>query len=47
MGIYAAYPKVKEVMIDPYYVSDNVGAKKRGEEEDEEPEEEPIFRDRG
>lgn len=47
MGIYAAYPKVKEVMIDPYYVSDNVGAKKRGEEEDEAPEEEPIFRDRG
>lgn len=47
MGIYAAYPKVKEVMIDPYYVSDNVGAKKRGEEEEDAPEEEPIFRDRG
>ncbi len=48
MGIYAAYPKVKEVMIDPYYVSDNVGAKKRDEAaEDDEPEEEPIFKDRG
>lgn len=48
MGIYAAYPKVKEVMIDPYYVSDDVGAKKRGEENDEETEkEEPIFKDRG
>ncbi len=49
MGIYAAYPKVKEIMIDPYYVSDSVGAKKRSEvtEDDNEPEEEPIFKDRG
>ncbi len=47
MGIYAAYPKVKEIMIDPYYVSDNVGAKKRGEEEEDEPQEEPVFKDRG
>ncbi len=47
MGVYAAYPKVKEVMIDPYYVSDNVGAKERTDEEEEEPLEEPIFKDRG
>ncbi len=48
MGVYAAYPKVKEIMIDPYYVSDDVGARRRDEpaEEDEEPEE-PIFKDRG
>ena len=49
MGIYAAYPKVKEIMIDPYYVSDSVGARKRTDppEEPEEAEDEPIFRDRG
>ena len=50
MGVYAAYPKVKEIMIDPYYVSDSVGARKRTdppEETEEAPEEEPIFRDRG
>ena len=50
MGIYAAYPKVKEVMIDPYYVSDDVGAKRRDELTDEDleaEEEEPIFKDRG
>ncbi len=49
MGIYAAYPKVKEIMIDPYYVSDSVGAKKREEEDpgEEAPEEEPIFHDQG
>jgi len=50
MGVYAAYPKVKEIMIDPYYVSDNVGARKRTdppEETEEEPVEEPVFRDRG
>lgn len=48
MGVYAAYPKVKEVMIDPYYVSDDVGAKKWDEvTEDDEPQEEPIFKDRG
>ena len=49
MGIYAAYPKIKEVMIDPYYVSDDVGAKERTEDGDDEEEElpEPIFKDRG
>ena len=49
MGIYAAYPKIKEVMIDPYYVSDDVGAKERTEDGDDEEKElpEPIFKDRG
>lgn len=49
MGIYAAYPKIKEVMIDPYYVSDDVGAKERTEDGDDEEDElpEPIFKDRG
>lgn len=49
MGIYAAYPKIKEVMIDPYYVSDEVGAKERTDEDDGEVDElpEPIFKDRG
>ena len=48
MGVYAAYPKVKEIMIDPYYVSDNVGAKTHEEAAmDETPAEEPIFKDRG
>ncbi len=49
MGIYAAYPKIKEIMIDPYYVSDDVGAKLRSEAENDEPEHEiePIFKDRG
>lgn len=46
MGIYAAYPKVKEVMIDPYYVSDDVGAKLRTEATEEETPEEPLFKDR-
>lgn len=46
MGIYAAYPKIKEVMIDPYYVSDDVGAKLRSESTEEEPPEKPIFQDR-
>ena len=35
MAAYAAYPKIKEMMIDPYYV------------EEEKEYEEPIFRDRG
>ncbi len=35
MGAYAAWPKIKEVMIDPYYVSD------------EEQEEKPLFTDMG
>ncbi len=49
MGVYAAYPKIKEIMIDPYYVSDQVGARKRTDPPDESEEnvEEPIFRDRG
>ena len=47
MGVYAAYPKIKEIMIDPYYVSDSVGARKRDEAADEEPTDEPIFTDRG
>ncbi len=49
MGIYAAYPKIKEIMIDPYYVSDDVGAKTHEEAENEkdEPQEAPIFTDRG
>jgi uncharacterized membrane protein YesL len=47
MGVYAAYPKIKEIMIDPYYVSDNVGARRRDEDIEEDPEEEPIFTDRG
>ncbi|MBQ7921677.1 MAG: DUF624 domain-containing protein [Clostridia bacterium] len=25
IGVYAAYPKIKEIMIDPYYKSDRVG----------------------
>lgn len=37
MGCYAAYPKVKEVMIDPYYTTDKPAEK----------EEKPIFTDRG
>ena len=49
MGIYAAYPKIKEIMIDPYYVSDDVGAKERNPDGEDEEEElpEPIFKDRG
>ncbi len=49
MGIYAAYPKIKEIMIDPYYVSDDVGAKERSADGNDEEEElpEPIFKDRG
>ncbi len=47
MGVYAAYPKVKEVMIDPYYVSDSVGAKKHSEVTEDDDREEPIFKDRG
>ena len=48
MGIYAAYPKVKEIMIDPYYVSDDVGARAKGDlNVEEELIEEPIFKDRG
>lgn len=48
MGIYAAYPKVKEIMIDPYYVSDDVGARAKGDlNAEEELIEEPIFKDRG
>jgi len=35
--IYAAYPKIKEVMIDPYYT----------EEEEDDEAEEPIFKDMG
>ncbi len=37
MAVYAAFPKIKEIMIDPYYK----------EEEPEEDPEEPIFRDLG
>ncbi len=37
MSCYAAYPKIKEIMIDPYY----------DEEEDEEELPEPVFRDMG
>lgn len=49
MGIYAAYPKIKQIMIDPYYVSDDVGAKthEEAENEEDEPYEAPIFTDRG
>jgi len=47
MGVYAAYPKVKEIMIDPYYVSDDVGARRRDEPAEEAEPEEPIFQDRG
>lgn len=48
MGIYAAYPKIKEVMIDPYYVSDDVGARSKDDMSyQEELIEEPIFKDRG
>lgn len=35
MGAYAAWPKIKEIMIDPYYT------------EEEKTEDEPIFHDRG
>ncbi|MBO4413770.1 MAG: DUF624 domain-containing protein [Clostridia bacterium] len=48
-GVYAAYPVVKKYMIDPYYVSDDVGAKTHeaaAAEPEPEPEE-PIFIDRG
>ena len=37
MAVYAAFPKIKEIMIDPYY---------KDEEPEEEPDE-PIFRDLG
>ena len=48
MGIYAAYPNIKKFMIDPYYVSDEVGAKEIGSDDGEEEElPEPIFKDRG
>lgn len=47
MGVYAAYPKIKEVMIDPYYVSDDVGAKKHSEITEQDEPEKPIFTDRG
>ncbi len=47
MGVYAAYPKIKEIMIDPYYVSDDVGAKKHSEVTDQDEPEKPIFTDRG
>ncbi len=48
MGVYAAYPKVKEIMIDPYYVDDSVGARKHTDPPAEEaPPVEPIFTDRG
>lgn len=49
IGIYAAYPKVKEVMIDPYYVSDDVGAMTHDEAANamEDLVDEPIFKDRG
>ena len=36
MACYAAWPKIKEIMIDPYYT-----------DPDPEPEEEPIFHDLG
>ena len=36
MACYAAFPKIKEIMIDPYY-----------EEDDDEDYEEPIFQDLG
>lgn len=46
--VYAAYPKVKEIMIDPYYVSDDVGAMTHDEAAlNPEETEEPIFKDRG
>ncbi len=38
MGAYAAYPKIKEIMIDPYYVSID---------KNDSPDEKPIFRDMG
>jgi hypothetical protein len=48
MGIYAAYPKIKEIMIDPYYVSDDVGARSKDDMTPQEDLiEEPIFKDRG
>lgn len=49
MGVYAAYPKIKEIMIDPYYVSDSVGAMTHEEAEKAAPveEEKPVFTDRG
>ena len=48
-GFYAVYPEIKKVMIDPYYVSDSVGAKTREQAANDAPEElpEPVFRDRG
>lgn len=41
MGVYAAYPKIKEIMIDPYYESDRPYAKKIEDTV------EPIFTDQG
>ena len=41
MGIYAAYPKIKEIMIDPYYESDRPDAKKIMDET------ETVFTDKG
>ena len=40
MGAYAAYPKIKEIMIDPYYETDDPSGKKPTEIE-------PIFHDMG
>lgn len=39
-GVYAAYPNIKKIMIDPYYKSDD-------HLQDKTPEDETIFRDRG
>ena len=49
MGFYAVYPEIKKVMIDPYYVSDSVGAKTHEQAAKDAPEErpEPVFKDRG
>lgn len=40
MATYAAYPKIKQIMIDPYY-------RDHPEEAAEEPDVEPVFHDRG
>jgi hypothetical protein len=37
MSVYSAYPKIKQVMIDPYYT----------EPEEEDDDFEPVFRDMG
>ena len=38
MGVYAAYPKVKEIMIDPFYQKVKTKASDDSDEDDEDEE---------